>query len=39
MIYLMYTSTRHNSYARMIETGTEGLEETQSQPKWTPLCE
>lgn len=32
MIDILCTSTRHNSYVRMIETGTEGLEQTQSQP-------
>jgi hypothetical protein len=29
----------HNSYARMIETGSKGLESLQSQPARTPLCD
>lgn len=33
------TSTRHNSYVRMIETGTKGLEYSHSQPLQTPLCD
>ena len=31
------SSTRHNSYVRMIETGTKGLEYSHSQPFQTPL--
>lgn len=39
MTFIMYTSTRHNSYVRMIETGTKGLEYSHSQPLQTPLCD
>lgn len=34
----MLLLSRHNSYARIIETGTEGLEFTHSQPMaWLPF--
>lgn len=33
------TSTRHNSYVRMTETGTKGLEYRHSQPFQAPLCD